>query len=85
MDWHQWVGVFGSTLYLTAFLCLQLGVVRPRGGCYLVLNVFAASCVLLSLMHAYNLASVLIQVCWIFVSAFGLVRLLVPFLRPRET
>lgn len=65
----------GVVFYLGSYAALQFGFISGRGFTYPALNLIAASCVLLSLIEAYNLSSVLIQVFWILISIYGLTRL----------
>ena len=64
-DWSGHLGV-----------ALQAGVIRGRTYIYALLNLLAASFVLISLSVAFNLSSALIQVFWIAISLGGLARLI---------
>ncbi|WNK00590.1 cyclic nucleotide-binding domain-containing protein [Thalassospiraceae bacterium LMO-JJ14] len=68
-------GFIGVALYLGSYAALQLGYVNGQGGLYALLNLTAASSVLISLIQAFNLSSALIQVFWIFISIIGLIRM----------
>lgn len=68
-------GFLGVALYLGSYAALQLGYVNGQGGAYALLNLAAASSVLMSLVQAFNLSSALIQVFWIAISIVGLVRM----------
>lgn len=77
MDFTIWTaaGLLGAALYLTAYGALQLGFLRGSSVAYTVLNLAAASFVLLSLVEAFNVSSLLIQVFWIALSIIGLARM----------
>lgn len=68
-------GFVGVALYLGSYAALQLGYLNGQGGLYALLNLFAASSVLVSLVQAFNLSSAVIQSFWIVISIVGLVRM----------
>jgi len=69
------LGVVGFIFYMLAYGLLQLGKLSGQCYSYTLLNMLAASLVLISLVHQFNLASALIQVSWIVISIVGLLRL----------
>ena len=69
------VGVAGFVFYMLAYALLQLGKISGQGYCYVILNMLAAILVLISLIHQFNLASLLIQLSWIMISLIGLARI----------
>ncbi|WP_270725028.1 CBU_0592 family membrane protein [Shimia sp. Alg240-R146] len=73
-DALQKVGVCGFSLYIVAFTCLQTGKVCGNSALYTGLVVCAASCVLISLASAFNLAAFLIQSSYVLIGLFGLGR-----------
>ena len=77
------LGVAGFVFYMASYALLQLGKIAGHSYSYTLMNLIAASLVLSSLIHQFNLASVLIQVAWIVISVFGLCRIGV--LKYRET
>ena len=54
---------------------LTYRIKKNRKGHYTLMNMAAAICVLASLLQSFNLASAMIQVCWIAISLYGLARL----------
>jgi len=66
------IGVTGFFFYLAAYLSLTLGWISAPSVWHFVLNLLAASCMLVSLSTNFNLGSVLIQVFWVCISLFGL-------------
>lgn len=68
-------GAFGVGLYISAYAALQFGFIRGQGYIYPMLNLFAASFVLVSLMQSFNMASAIIQVAWITLSTIGMARI----------
>lgn len=70
----QMVGVIGFSLYITTFTLLQSGRLCGNGILYTSLIVTAASCVLISLITAFNLAAFLIQTSYVCIGFAGLMR-----------
>jgi len=70
----QTIGVIGFILYMLAYFLLLTGKIGGTDNSYIVMNAMAAAAVLISLIHNFNLASLLIQVCWIAISIVGLIR-----------
>lgn len=70
------VGLLGVGFYLSSYALLQMGVLRGNGYPYVVMNLIAASLVLVSLQASFNMSSALIQIFWIVISVFGIARLI---------
>jgi len=68
-------GVAGFVFYMLSYTLLQLGKISGQCYTYTLLNILAASLVLVSLIHQFNLASALIQVSWIAISIVGIIRI----------
>jgi len=66
------IGVVGFLLYVIGFAALQFRLLDGNGVAYCLVNIAAASCVLLSFVVDFNLASSLIQVSWILIGGWGL-------------
>lgn len=69
------IGLIGTGIYFTSYALLSAGKLNGNGAKYIVINALAASCVLISLFHDWNLASAIIQTGWIILSLVGLYRL----------
>lgn len=69
------IGIAGFVFYMLAYGLLQTGRISGQSYSYTLLNMLAATLVLISLMHQFNLASLLIQLSWILISLVGLYRL----------
>ncbi len=76
LEWYQLVGIAGTCIYLGCYFLTQLGKLSTPGFTYSALNIIAASCVGVSLIYDFNLASAMIQVSWIVISFVGVVLLL---------
>jgi hypothetical protein len=64
----------GVGCVLLAYFLLQSGRVPATAPAYSWLNIAGSCAILVSLTHAFNLASFVIQVAWIAISAWGLWR-----------
>lgn len=67
------VGIFGFLTYALSFGLLQLRWVTGNGVMYCGMNMLAAAFVLVSLIDAFNLASMLISVAFLLIGFFGVV------------
>ena len=74
MQWHDFVGLAGVVFVVGSFFLLQAGKLGPLSIGYQLANLFGAIFILLSLYYAPNLSAILLQLVWIVISAFGIVR-----------
>ena len=79
------IGLLGVAFYIGSYAALQTGFIRGHGYTYAILNLLGASCVLISLINAFNLSSLLIQGAWIVISIVGIVRMYLLYRRLRFT
>lgn len=70
----QVTGVIGFFIYIASFTAVQIGVLSGDSVKYSLANVMAASLVLISLTTEFNLASALIQISFITIGLFGIVK-----------
>ncbi len=68
----QVLGVGGFLFYFGSFTALQFRLLDGNGVTYCVLNMTAASLVMISLLDAFNLATALINGSWILIGLIGL-------------
>ncbi len=71
---YEIAGLAGVAFYLGSYAMLQAGLLRGNGYTYAILNLFAASLVLMSLFNGWNLWSAIIQISWITISVVGMAR-----------
>lgn len=69
------IGIIGVSLVLLAYFLLNTSRLRSTQVSYLLLNFFGACLILISLYYHWNLASVVIEFCWILISIIGLYRI----------
>ncbi|MFK7836639.1 MAG: hypothetical protein AB8B60_10495 [Sulfitobacter sp.] len=72
LDLAELIGVLGFVLYVSAYSMLTLRVLSTKSVSYFILNLTAASCVLIGLTASFNLASALIQLFWVVMSLIGI-------------
>ena len=76
LAWYDWVGLVGTLMVLLAFFLLQAGRVVGTGIVYQLLNLFGAAGVLVSLLGSFNPAVFLLELTWVLISAYGIMRTL---------
>jgi hypothetical protein len=72
--WYELVGLAGVALVLLAYFGLQAGKLRGDGVFFQVLNILGAGGIALSLVYDFNLSAMVIELSWIAISVYGLVR-----------
>ncbi len=76
MHWYDIVGLAGTLMILAAFFLQQIGKLSGTALAYQSMNLFGAAGILVSLLGAFNMAVFLLEVAWVLVSAYGIVRTL---------
>jgi hypothetical protein len=74
LEWYDWTGVAGTLMVLGAFFLLQAGRVSGTSLAYQLLNLFGAGGVLVSLWGKFNLSVFVLELAWMIVSLYGIVR-----------
>ena len=70
------IGLLGVALILLAYGLLQLERINPKSVHYSAFNGIGAILILISLIYSFNLASFIIEIAWLVISVFGLVKAL---------
>jgi hypothetical protein len=70
-------GLVGVTLILAGYAAVQLRVLDSTRPPALLMNLFGASLILLSLTKAFNLSAAIVEGAWALIALFGLVRSLI--------
>ncbi len=81
---YRIAGLVGFFFYMSSFAALQFKWLDGQGLTYSLMNIAAASLVLISLTNEFNLASALIQVSWIVIGCVGLL-LRIKIFKPRQS
>jgi hypothetical protein len=74
LAWYDGVGLLGTGMILLAFALLQAGRLSGTGLAYQLLNLFGAAGILVSLLGTFNLSVFLLEIAWVAVSLYGIVR-----------
>lgn len=72
--WANIIGYIGVALVLYAYYLSQAGKVNAHSYFYALINIIAALCLLVSLYYHPNRPSIVIEVVWLMLSIYGLVR-----------
>ena len=73
--WYDWAGYIGVALVLLAFFLLQERKLQGSGPIYQLMNILGAIGVMLSLGFGnFNLAAFIMQVAWLLIGGYGMVR-----------
>lgn len=68
------VGGVGVTLVILSFFLLQIGKMHSESMIYLLFNFFGAIMLLFSLYYNWNSASVVIEILWLTISLYGIIK-----------
>ena len=74
LQWYDLVGLGGTLAILAAFFLLQAGRLAGDSLRYQLLNLFGAAAILVSLWETFNLSVFLLELAWVGVSLYGIVR-----------
>ena len=75
-DFFDFLGTVGVALMIVAYLLLQLDRLDSKTLTYSLLNAIGASLVVVSLLFKFNPAAFIVEVFWILISLFGIIRAL---------
>jgi hypothetical protein len=79
IDWvPDIIGCFGTLVILIAYILLQTRKLDSHHIHFSLLNLIGGFMLLVSLFYCWNLAAVVMEVSWVIVSGFGLVKILFP-------
>jgi membrane-bound ClpP family serine protease len=68
------IGIVGVVMVLTAYFLLQLERLAQVSITFSLLNFVGSIFILVSLCFTWNLASGIIEIAWLLISAFGLLK-----------
>lgn len=72
---YELIGLAGAVLCIINYFLLIYEKVTPISAPYLLLNLIASLLVLISLFVDYNLSSIVLQVFFISISVYGLIKM----------
>ena len=79
------IGLMGVACVLSGYFLLQIEKVKSDGLGYLLLNLCGALLLIVSLMVTFNLASFVIEICWLSISLFGLAKWVIKRRRSQQS
>lgn len=71
---YNGAGLLGAIITLAAYFLLETGRINPHRPLYPLFNLLGALLLIVSLLRFWNLASFLINVFWVAISLYGLMR-----------
>lgn len=74
LAWYDLVGAVGAATIVTTYMLLQVDKVKSEDLSYSVLNAIGAALILFSLYFKFNLSAFLIEIFWVFISGYGIVK-----------
>ena len=72
--WPDMLGAAGVVLILIVYAAAVSGRMRMEDPRYSLANLVGAAAILVSLFYSFNLASFIIEIAWLIISAYGLWR-----------
>ena len=76
LAWYDWIGIAGTAMVLAGFLLLQAGRLSGTAISYQLINLFGSGGVLVSLLGKFNMSVFVLELTWMLISVFGIVRTL---------
>jgi len=74
LAWYDVVGTLGVALILVAYFLLQTERWASHGMIYLTTNLVGSVLIAVSLIYDFNFSAFLIEIAWIAISIYGMVR-----------
>ena len=71
------IGISGVLFILLAYFLLQIERIKSSQLLYSVMNLLGATLLLVSLMWTWNLPSVIIESCWVLISLYGIINVMI--------
>lgn len=68
------IGTIGVALILITYFLLQTERLKSNQLAYSVMNFMGSSMILVSLFHEFNFPSFVVEVAWVLISGFGIIR-----------
>jgi paired small multidrug resistance pump len=72
IQWPAVVGLLGTLLVLLAYFLLQVRKLHGNGLVYQSMNAVGAAAIIVSLLYAFNLAAMLLEIAWLLISLYGI-------------
>lgn len=72
--WYDFAGNLGVGVMVVGYLLLQAEKISSRDLSYSLMNGIGALLVVISLLYQFNLSAFLVEVFWLLISIYGLIR-----------
>lgn len=72
--WYDLVGNIGVVLMVLGYLLLQAEKIRSSDLSYSLMNGVGALLVLISLIYRFNVSAFLVELFWLLISIYGLIK-----------
>ncbi|MDF1796120.1 MAG: hypothetical protein P1U63_06240 [Coxiellaceae bacterium] len=70
------IGIIGVLMVLWAYVCIQINKLTRDDISFSLINLVGSIFIIVSLCHTMNLASFVIEIAWLIISAYGIIRCL---------
>jgi len=74
--WYDIIGSIGVGTIILTYILLQTGRIRSESLIYSLLNGFGAGLIAFSLLYSFNFAAFIVEVLWVLISIYGVVKYL---------
>jgi hypothetical protein len=71
IQWYDYIGTIGVVLCLVAYFQIQTQRWNTLDLAYSALNLMGSLLIGLTLLYDFNLSALIIEVCWIAISIYG--------------
>ena len=72
--WYDFAGNVGVAFMVVAYLLLQAEKIRSSDLSYSLMNGLGAVLVLISLLYQFNVSAFLVELFWLLISLYGLIK-----------
>ncbi|MGH8184749.1 MAG: CBU_0592 family membrane protein [Rhodanobacteraceae bacterium] len=72
IHWPTVVGLAGMIVTLLAYLLLQARRLHGNGIVYQLMNAVGSAAIIVSLIYAFNLPAMILEVAWLAISIYGI-------------
>lgn len=74
LEVHDIIGLTGVGLILLAYFLLQIEKLKSESLVYSLLNLAGAGFILISLVSEWNLPSFVVEIFWLIISIYGVIK-----------
>jgi paired small multidrug resistance pump len=74
--WYDIIGSIGVGTIILTYILLQTERIRSESLIYSLLNGFGAGLIAFSLLYSFNFAAFVVEVLWVLISIYGVVKYL---------